>query len=155
MVSVSAFKVRSAALAVATALATGVAACGSSGPADSASGEVHVWALQDAAQQKFQEPAVEAFNKASKTDAKLETFQNNVYTDKLRVAMGSPNAPDVFFNWGGGSIRSYVRAGLLEDLTPYLDGDPAFKSRSCHPCWMPVRSMTPTTAFRCIPCNRS
>jgi ABC-type glycerol-3-phosphate transport system substrate-binding protein len=127
MVSVSAFKVRSAALAVATALATGVAACGSSGPADSASGEVHVWALQDAAQQKFQEPAVEAFNKASKTDAKLETFQNNVYTDKLRVAMGSPNAPDVFFNWGGGSIATYVENGQLADLTPFLEENPDLK----------------------------
>ena len=125
--SKSAFRSRWSALAATAFLAVLVAACGSSGPADSASGELHIWALQDAAQQKFQEPAVESFNKASKADAKLETFQNNVYTDKLRVAMGSPNAPDVFFNWGGGSIATYVDNGQIADLTPFLAENPEVK----------------------------
>ena len=126
--SKSAFRSRGAALAVAAVLAVVAAACGSSGPADSAgSGELHVWALQDEAQQKFQKPAIDSFNKSSKADAKLETFQNAVYPDKLRVAMGSPNAPDVFFNWGGGSIATYVDNGQIADLTPFLDDNPKVK----------------------------
>jgi xylobiose transport system substrate-binding protein len=43
--------------------------------------------------------------------------------------MGSPQQPDVFFNWGGGSIRQYVQNDLLVDLTPLLAADPTFKSK--------------------------
>lgn len=111
--------------------------------------------LQEQRVNPVSQSSLDRFNESSDTKATLVTEPNDGYRDALQIAIDTPQRPDVFFNWGGGSIRSYVRAGLLEDLTPYLDGDPAFKSRSCHPCWMPVRSMTPTTAFRCIPCNRS
>jgi xylobiose transport system substrate-binding protein len=38
--------------------------------------------------------------------------------------MGSSGAPDVFFNWGGGSILPYVQAGQLVDLTSYFNQAP-------------------------------
>ncbi len=80
-------------------------------------------------QNRVQQAAVDRFNAGDAADAKLSTFINDAYQQKLGVAMGSEQRPDVFFNWGGGSIREYVRGDLLVDLTPTLDADAAFKGR--------------------------
>ncbi|MGW7595898.1 ABC transporter substrate-binding protein, partial [Streptomyces rubiginosohelvolus] len=49
------------------------------------------------------------------------------YVNKLRSAMGSPSAPDIFFNWGGGSIKPYVDANQLVDLTSTFKNDATLK----------------------------
>jgi xylobiose transport system substrate-binding protein len=64
------------------------------------------------------------FNKTSKVQVKLVTVPGTNYQSKLRAVMISSAAPDVFFNWGGGSIEPYVKAGQLVDLTPYFDQAP-------------------------------
>jgi xylobiose transport system substrate-binding protein len=117
------------------AVALGTAGCsaGSSSTAGgggaAGGGQFQIWALQDKVQNRVQQGAIDRFNAKSAAKAKLVPFQNKSYTNKLRVAMGSPNKPDVFFNWGGGSIRTYVQNGLLADLTPAFDADPAFKAK--------------------------
>ncbi|MGH1552906.1 extracellular solute-binding protein [Streptomyces sp. L7] len=42
------------------------------------------------------------------------------YKDKLRTAMGSSKMPGMFFNWGGGSLDDYVKAGKLVELDDFL-----------------------------------
>jgi len=103
-----------------------LAACGDDGGA--ADTEFEVWVLQQESQNIVQRGALDRFNGGSSVKAKLVANPNDGYRDKLHVAIGTAQAPDVFFNWGGGSIRTYARQGLLEDLTPHLDGDPAFKN---------------------------
>jgi xylobiose transport system substrate-binding protein len=110
-----------------------VAACGSSGPGDSGGGgkTLQVWVLQDEAQNPIQQSAIDRFNKSSGTKLKLVPFAasgSSGYTDKLRVGMGSPQAPDIIFNWGSGSILDYVRRGQLMDLTQKLQADAAWKN---------------------------
>lgn len=116
-------------LTLAGLLATGTAACGTSGPAGSSdgSGEIHVWVLQDASLNEVQKAIATEFNKTSDVKVKIDVIGKDQYRDKLRASMGSPQAPDVFFNWGGGSIRPYVEAGQLVDLSPALTQDPSFK----------------------------
>ena len=109
--------------------AAGCSAGSSSTSKGGSGGEFQIWALQDQVQNRVQKGAVDRFNAASSVKAKLVPFQNKSYTNKLRVAMGSPNKPDVFFNWGGGSIRTYVQNNLLTDLTPAFDADPTFKAK--------------------------
>ncbi|MGC9665595.1 extracellular solute-binding protein [Planosporangium sp. 12N6] len=112
------------------ALALGAAGCGSDGKsAGNGAGELDIWALQDTVQNKVQRTAIDKYNATAKGKAKLTTYDNDPYKQKLRIAMGSPQQPDVFFNWGGGSIRQYVQSNLLVDLTPMLDADPAFKAK--------------------------
>lgn len=115
------------------AVALGAAGCSagssSTGSGGSAGGTFQIWALQDQVQNRVQQGAINRFNAKSSVKGKLVPFQNNSYTNKLRVAMGSPNKPDVFFNWGGGSIRTYVQNGLLQDLTPTFEADAAFKAK--------------------------
>jgi xylobiose transport system substrate-binding protein len=105
--------------ALALCLVALAAACGSAGPS-SASG-LKVWALQD--------PVLNPIEKISTDAARatLETFGNDPYKQKLRVAIGSPNAPDVFFNWGGRNLEEYVDAGKIADLTSVLEQDQDLK----------------------------
>ncbi len=119
--------------AAVTGLAAPVlAACGTSGPGTAKGGgkNLQAWVLVDEAQNRVQKAAIDDFNKSSATKVKLLPISSSgtAYTDKLRVSMGSPNAPDLLFNWGSGSIRNYVQTGKLVDLGPKLDADPAWKN---------------------------
>lgn len=109
--------------------ATALAACGTAGPGTGAGGgagePVVIWALQDEALNKIEQDSINRFG-ADK--AKLETFANDPYKQKLRVALGSPQAPDAFFNWGGGNLKEYVDAGKVADLTGLLDSKPDLKA---------------------------
>ena len=60
--------------------------------------------------------AVEEYNKNA--DIKLEAVHilNDQYKTKLKVVMGAGDAPDIFHNWGGGPLKEYVNAGLVEPL---------------------------------------
>jgi raffinose/stachyose/melibiose transport system substrate-binding protein/xylobiose transport system substrate-binding protein len=114
-----------ACLAVATTL-LGVAACGNAGPGTSAktSTSVQVWALQDAAVNPIAKASIGDYNKATGDDVALTTYVNDAYKQKLQVAMGSPNAPDVFFNWGGGNLAQFVNANQVVPLDSALAADP-------------------------------
>ncbi|TWF91814.1 xylobiose transport system substrate-binding protein [Streptomyces brevispora] len=76
---------------------------------------------------KIQEAAVKEFNKTSDVKVKLVSVPGTDYVNKLRSAMGSPSAPDIFYNWGGGSIKPYVDAKQVVDLTSTIKNDPTLK----------------------------
>jgi len=108
----------------------GTSACGTdaTGGGDGG-GTFQVWVLQEESQQDAHNGALERFNKNSDVKARLVATSNDGYTDKLHVSMGSSNKPDVFYNWGGGSIRTYARDGLLVDLSPHFEKDPAWQDQ--------------------------
>ena len=110
-------------LGLAGASALAAAGCGNSGPGSST---LDAFVYQDAST-TVQDKAVKAFNAGRKTKVKLDKVAGTTYGNKLRAVMGTPNAPDIFFNWGGGSIKPYVDAGRLLDLTSTLTGDSGFK----------------------------
>lgn len=119
---------RATGFAVAAALVVGgtLSGCGSSGPGGSGDGNISVWVYQDPST-KVQRQVVERFNKTSKIKVKLTQVPGDGYSDKLRTSMGTPNAPDVFFNWGGGSISEFVKKDMLLDLGPAMEKDPSLK----------------------------
>ncbi|OMQ16397.1 sugar-binding protein [Modestobacter sp. VKM Ac-2676] len=122
---------RVAASATSLVLIGSMAACGSSGPGGGGGGggdTAQIWALQDSALQPILDGSIERFNEQSETgDAELTTFGNDPYKQRLRIAIGSPDAPDLFFNWGGGNLKEYVDAGEVEDLTGLLDENPELR----------------------------
>lgn len=106
-------RVMAALAAAATALS--LAACGSSGPSAASSGKgLTMWVLND---QTTIKESVEAYNE-DHPDEKitLRMFANDDYKQKLRVAFGANQAPDLFFNWGGGALEDYVKAGKVDAL---------------------------------------
>ena len=110
------FKKRLIPTLTAITAALALAACGgTSGPAGStASGGLTMWALND---QTILKSSVDAYNK-DHPDAKitLQLYSNTDYQDKLRVAFGAGQAPDLFFNWGGGALDDYVKAGKTDAI---------------------------------------
>ncbi|WP_327276706.1 extracellular solute-binding protein [Streptomyces sp. NBC_01224] len=100
--------------------------CGSGGNGGSDGGTITAYVYGDDAV-KVQQAAVNDFNKTSKVKVKLVSVPGTDYVNKLRSSMGSPSAPDVFFNWGGGSIKPYVDAKQLVDLTSTVNSTPELK----------------------------
>ncbi|MGE5288006.1 MAG: extracellular solute-binding protein [Micromonosporaceae bacterium] len=118
---------RSLPLLAAAAVLAPLTACGSGSSSGSSGGVLHVYVYNDTST-KVQDAAAKEFNKTSKVKVQLIKVPGTNYSDKLRAVMGTPNAPDIFFNWGGASIKPYVDAGRLLDLTPTLNSDSSFKN---------------------------
>lgn len=110
------------------AVMVGTAACGSGGSsAGGGAGTIHVLVYGDASN-KVEKQLVDTFNKTSKVKAVLDTIPGADYQAKLNTVINTPQAPDVFFNWGGGSIQPYVKSDLLLPLDDMIAADPALKS---------------------------
>ncbi|MFC5925161.1 extracellular solute-binding protein [Micromonospora vulcania] len=117
---------RAVAVGAALALALPLAACGggdSGGDAD----EIHVLVYGDATN-KVETQLVETFNKTSKVKAVLDTIPGADYQTKLQTIINTNQAPDIFFNWGGGSITPFVKANLLLPLDDMIAKDPGLKA---------------------------
>jgi xylobiose transport system substrate-binding protein len=131
---------RRAAVTSTTAIAVGaaVAALGASvgsaktSHADSSrpTGKIQVLVYGDA-QNSAEQYAVAAYNKTPeghKVKAVLSTIAGQYYQAKLQTIMSSSKAPDVFFNWGGGSIAQFQKAGLLMPLNGFYKANPKLKT---------------------------
>ena len=119
---------RTALAAAAVALTvTATAACGTAGPAGAGGGGLTLWTLENEGINGVQQAAVDSFNAGEGPDIALRTYVNDPYKAALQTAIGSPNAPDVFYNWGGGNLKGYVDAGQVADLTAALDANPDVK----------------------------
>ncbi|MFC6063914.1 ABC transporter substrate-binding protein [Streptomyces ochraceiscleroticus] len=107
-----------------------LSACGGGG-SDSAGGDdgrIHVLVYGDSAN-KVEKRIIATFNKTSEVKAVLDTIPGADYQAKLQTIINSEQAPDVFFNWGGGSIRPFVDAGLLMPLDDFIAKDPDLKDK--------------------------
>jgi len=57
----------------------------------------------------------------------ITVLENEAFKTKLTTVMQSGDPPDIFQSWGGGTFNQQVEAGLLKDITPDLDADPAWR----------------------------
>ncbi|MFF7203056.1 ABC transporter substrate-binding protein [Streptomyces sp. NPDC008141] len=114
---------------VALAMTLSLSACGadSDGSAGGAD-EIHVLVYGDAAN-KVEKQLVDTFNKTSDVKAVLDTIPGADYQAKLQTVISGKQAPDVFFNWGGGSIKPFVDAGLLMPLDDFIAKDQSLKDK--------------------------
>lgn len=121
-------------------LGAALAACGTSGPtraggasgggSGGGSGKASYWYLAVQPQEGVRTRAVERFNKANpNSQITGTTFQNDAYKTKIKTAIGAGQAPTIIWGWGGGTLSTYVKAGQVEDLTPWFDQNPAVKDR--------------------------
>ncbi len=116
-------------LAAGVPLSMAFAACGSSGPGASGGGATY-WYLNGQPQEGVRTGAVDRFNKAN-PDEKITgtTYQNDAYKTKIKTAIGAGQAPTIIWGWGGGTLRTYAKAGQVEDLTSWFDENPKVKDR--------------------------
>jgi raffinose/stachyose/melibiose transport system substrate-binding protein len=93
------------------------------------SGGALIWALTGGDEKAYQDAVAQYNQKHPASKITLQLFPNEPYKQKLLVAMGSGSPPDVFFNWGGGILKSYIDAGNVMDLTAEIAKDPTWKKR--------------------------
>lgn len=62
---------------------------------------------------------------AQNRDVSIEitVLENEAFKAKLATAMQSGNPPDIFQSWGGGVLKQYGDAGLVQDLSAALRED--------------------------------
>ncbi len=119
---------RAVATAAIATMGITLAACSSSTPgSDRPSNVIHVLVYGDTGN-KVEQQIVDTFNKTSSVKAVLDTIPGANYQQKLQTIISTKSAPDVFFNWGGGSIAQFVHAGLLLPLTDMIKQDPKLQS---------------------------
>jgi raffinose/stachyose/melibiose transport system substrate-binding protein len=79
---------------------------------------------EDTTHPEIYQGAVDRFLK-NNPDFKVNVsyLDGDSYEQKLAVAMNSGILPDVFLSWGGGKMHSYADAGLVADMTPYMNAN--------------------------------
>lgn len=117
------------------ALSTTLAGCFGVGGSQTTTGgsngsTITIWDIRTGSEQQVVQQITNDFNAShSKIHAALSFFQNDPYKQKIQVAMGAHNPPDIFFGWGGGVLKSYINADDVYDLTADFNADSAWKNR--------------------------
>jgi len=107
-----------------------LSACGTSGPGTSGGAGATYWFLNGQPQEGVRQGAVDRFNKKNPdSQIKATTFQNDAYKTKIKTAIGAGEAPTIIWGWGGGTLRTYAKAGQVEDLTSWFDQNSKIKDR--------------------------
>lgn len=101
---------------LALATASVLAACGTSGPSASGTGDITVWAITGGYNAVFQN-SLQAYDTKHGKHSQLQLFQSDTYKQKIQVTLGSGNPPDVFENWGGSGLSSLAQQNLVVDLS--------------------------------------
>ncbi|TDV44321.1 carbohydrate ABC transporter substrate-binding protein (CUT1 family) [Actinophytocola oryzae] len=125
-------------LAAGVPLSMALASCGSSGPGTSGADATY-WFLSGPPQEGIRQGAVDRFNQAN-PDSKINTttFQNDPYKTKIKTAIGAGKAPTIIWGWGGGTLRTYVKAGQVEDLTSWFDQNAKVKDKLIQTSFAPA-----------------
>lgn len=80
------------------------------------------WHINTAADQRanWQKLASAYVAEHPEVSIEITVLENEAFKAKLATAMQSGNPPDIFQSWGGGVLKQYGDAGLVQDLAPAL-----------------------------------
>ena len=80
------------------------------------------WHISTVADQraKWQDLANAYVQQHPDVSIEITVLENEAFKAKLATAMQSGSPPDIFQSWGGGVLKQYADAGLVQDLTPAL-----------------------------------
>lgn len=82
----------------------------------------HIWAADSESSKAPFLKSVENFKKTHPNiTLDIDATENETYKTKIRTAVAANEAPDIFFYWGGGYMKSFVTAGRLLPLNDYLN----------------------------------
>lgn len=114
---------------LAAVVGIGLAGCAAPQTTDPGSTTATLWSLTSG-DQPVLEAAIERWNTANpKNQVEAEFFASDAYKAKIRTAVGAGQAPTLIFNWSGGVLESYVKAGAVEDLSDLVKESPDVSSR--------------------------
>jgi raffinose/stachyose/melibiose transport system substrate-binding protein len=84
---------------------------------------LNFWHIEVVEQRRgFLENAIKRFEAANPgVHIVPSLYENEPFKTKLKTVSGD-DFPDIFRNWGGGWLKSFVDAGLAADITDYVQG---------------------------------
>lgn len=73
--------------------------------------------------------AVEAFNRenSDQVNIQIQNFGTESYKEELGLKMAINEAPDLFFTWEAGFLKSFVTSGKVYEVGKALDADPIWE----------------------------
>ncbi len=86
------------------------------------------WALSsgggDQSRQQLREQVIADYE-AEHPDVTIELtmLENEAFKQKVQVAVQGGDPPDIFHSWGGGVMVEYAQAGMLRDITDYVENN--------------------------------
>lgn len=82
----------------------------------------HIMVNESDSQVKTWNKALDAYKESHpNVTIKEDKADNDAYKTKLKTTLAAGSAPDVFYSWGGGFSQSFVDAGIVENLDPYVE----------------------------------
>lgn len=87
---------------------------------------IRIWSLRSNGRDTALREQINDFNRRSELRIELTLLTNDDYKQQLAGVLGTPHAPDVFLNWGGGGLTELVDAGQVVDLTEAVAAHPGF-----------------------------
>lgn len=120
---------------MAAAMVMSLAACGSEGGSETKKKEAdngdekgieltvsHIMVNETDSQVMAWNKALEEYKETHpNVTVKEDKTDNEAYKTKLKTTLAAGSAPDVFYSWGGGFSQSFVKAGIVENLDPYVE----------------------------------
>ncbi|WP_334103401.1 ABC transporter substrate-binding protein [Mesotoga prima] len=80
---------------------------------------LHRWTQEP--DRSFFEEVVKEFEKQNpNVKVEVQTVSNDPFKEKIKVILGTKDAPDVFFSWPGEFTNRFIRAGNILDITSYM-----------------------------------
>lgn len=72
--------------------------------------------------------AIEIFNETNEYGYTIEgtNISNDVYKEKITIAMSSGECPDMYTSWSGGPMNEYADSGYAADITDLFVGTEAY-----------------------------
>jgi raffinose/stachyose/melibiose transport system substrate-binding protein len=107
-------------------------------------------------QDEIVEPSLANWNAAHTTaPIKASYFEGEAYKTKIRTAIGAGSGPTLIYNKGGGTLRSYVEAGKVIDLSAdFADAADRFLPFSLEPVTVngavygiPMKAVAPVVLY--------
>jgi raffinose/stachyose/melibiose transport system substrate-binding protein len=94
-------------------------------PAEAAPVTVEWWHITtvDPGKSLWQDMANEYIAAHPNVTINITVLENEAFKTKLTTVMQGGTPPDIFQSWGGGTMNDQINAGLLMDITSYLDAD--------------------------------
>lgn len=97
---------------------------------------ITIWDSESGTMQTMMQTATDNFNKSqNKVQANIQFYNDNAYKQKIQIAMGANNPPDLIFSWGGGTLKTYVDAKKVVNLDSFLKANPSYKNKFFPGVW--------------------
>ena len=87
--------------------------------------KITMWHIQDDDNAKviYTDAAARFMADYPNVEVEVVDMQNDVYKDKIAIAMAAGELPDIFLSWSGGPMIEYATNGIILDLTAYMEED--------------------------------